>query len=53
MQLHNVKPTNPHISNSCFNSVLGVFYALRTSRVRQQEDHLYMQFLRYVFHVFM
>ena len=34
IQLCNVNQHNAHFLNLCFNSILGVFYIFRTSRVR-------------------
>jgi len=49
VQLCSIKQRAAHFSNSCFNSIFGVFYMFRTSWVHHQEDSLYTQLLYGVF----
>jgi len=34
-----VNRQDAHVSNQCFNLIIGVFYMFRTSYVHHQEDH--------------
>ena len=47
IQLCDADQQNVHFSSHCFNSFPGVFYVIRASCVRHQEDHLYMQMVRF------